>query len=174
MSTGTTQNGADVTDEHGIRQLAPINDRPLRSVPTTDSYESDAASRIRALFITPTRWGEGFTASIHGHTLTLADPRDHRLAPSPDDLLVASIASDFAWCARRLLRANGLPDDVSVSARWQSTDGQPSLADIALTVRVSARANVASPALAAAFANTVAARSLAELVVHISLEGGHR
>ena len=43
-------------------------------------------------------------ASIRGHlaracrTLRLA----HRLAPTPDDLFIASIASDLAWSARRL------------------------------------------------------------------------
>ncbi len=154
--------------------LEPIKDRPLRSVQTTDNHESDVARASHALFIIPTRWGDGFTASIHGHMLELADPTDHRLAPSPDDLLIASIASDLAWSARRFLRAHALPDDVSVSARWQTTEGPPSLADITLTVTVSARATAVSGALAAAFANSLAARSVAEPVVHISLEGGNR
>jgi hypothetical protein len=47
--------------------------------------EISAAATSHALFIIPTRWGGGFTASIHGHLLELADPADHRLAPSPDD-----------------------------------------------------------------------------------------
>ena len=154
--------------------IEPIKDRPLRSVQTTDNRESDVARASHALFIIPARWGDGFTASIHGHMLELADPTDHRLAPSPDDLLIAAIASDLAWSARRFLRANALPDDVSVSARWQTTEGPPSLADITLTVTVSARAAAVSGALAAAFANSLAARSVAEPVVHISLEGGNR
>jgi len=154
--------------------LEPIKDRPLRSVQTTDNHESDVARASHALFIIPTRWGDGVTASIHGHMLELADPTDHRLAPSPADLLIASIASDLAWSARRFLRAHALPDDVSVSARWQTTEGPPSLADITLTVTVSARATAVSGALAAAFANSLAARSVAEPVVHISLEGGNR
>jgi hypothetical protein len=60
-----------------------------------------------------------------------------------------------------------LPDDVTVSARWQTTEGLPSLADITLTVAVSTRATAVSRALAAAFANSLAARPLAEPVVHI-------
>jgi hypothetical protein len=47
----------------------------------------------------------------------------------------------------------------------------PSLADITLTVTVSRRAEAGSGALAVAFANSLAARSLAEPVVHISQEG---
>jgi uncharacterized OsmC-like protein len=173
MSTITTKHGAEVSDAdfgQGISELSSSS----ANGQTTDNRESDAAPTSHALFIIPTRWGDGFTASIHGHMLELADPTDHRLAPSPDDLLIASIASDLAWSARRFLRAHGLPDDVSVSARWQTTEGLPSLADITLTVTVSARAKAVSGALAAAFANGLAARTLAEPVVHISLEGGHR
>jgi putative redox protein len=157
-----------------IRRLEPIKDRPLRSRETTENCESDAAPTSHALFIIPTRRGDGFQASIHGHMLDLADPTDHRLAPSPDDLLIASIASDLAWSARRFLCAHGLPDDVSVSAQWQTTEGLPSLADITLTVTVSRRAKAVSEALAASFENSLAARTLAEPVVHISLEGGNR
>ena len=106
--------------------------------------------------------------------LELADPTDHRLAPSPDDLLIASIASDLAWSARRFLRACGLPDYVSVSAKWRTHEDQPSLADINLTVTVSRRAEAVSAALAVAFANSLAARSHAEPVVHISFGGVNR
>jgi uncharacterized OsmC-like protein len=150
MSTITTKDGAEVSDE------------------------SDAGPSSRALFIIPTRWGDSLTASIRGHMLELADPADHRLAPSPDDLLIASIASDLAWSARSFLRASRLPDDVSVSATWRTIEGLPSLAEITLTVTMSRRAEVLSGALAAAFANSLAARSLAEPVVHISLEGADR
>jgi uncharacterized OsmC-like protein len=153
------------------RWLERIKDRPPRSVQTIDNAESDAAPTSHALFIFPTRRGDGFQASIHGHMLELADPTDHRLAPSPDDLLIASMASGLAWSARRFLRAYGLPDDVSVSARWRTTEGLRSLADITLTVTVSTRAKAVTEALAAAFANSLAARSLAEPVVQISLEG---
>jgi uncharacterized OsmC-like protein len=175
MNTIKTKDG-EVSDEdfgQEISELEPIKNRPLRSVPT-DNGESDAAPTSHALFIIPTRWGNGFQASIHGHVLELADPTDHRLAPSPDDLLIAAIASDLAWSARRLLRANRLPEDVNVSARWQTTEGLPGLADITVTVTVSTRAKAVSEALAASFAGSLAARSLAEPDVHISPEGGNR
>src|SRR5687768_924755 len=104
MSTITIEDGAEVSGEDMGQGIS-------------------AAATSHALFIIPTRWGGGFTASIHGHLLELADPADHRLAPSPDDLLIASVASDLAWSARRFLRAQGLPDGVSVSARWRTTEG---------------------------------------------------
>ena len=140
----------------------------------SDRRLHDAAPVGHTLYIIPTRRGDGFEASIHGHILELADPTDHRLAPSPDDLLIAAISSDLAWSARSFLRARGLPDDVSVSARWHTTEGIPSLAAITLTVTVSTRAGAVSGALAAAFANSLAARSLAEPAVHISFEGVNR
>jgi hypothetical protein len=59
---------------------------------------------------------------------------------------------------------------VSVSAKWRTHEDLPSLADIELTVTVSRHAEAVSAALAAAFANSLAARFLAEPVVHISLE----
>jgi DsbC/DsbD-like thiol-disulfide interchange protein len=156
------------------RRLERIKDRPPQSLQSAPNGESDAAPASHALFVIPTRRGDSFTASIRGHMLELADPTDHRLAPSPDDLLIASIASDLAWSARRFLRGRRLPDDVSVSARWQTAEGLPSLADITLTVTVSTRAKAVSGALAAACANSLGARFLAEPIVHISLEGGNR
>lgn len=156
MSTITTKDGAEPA-------------APTRTGRHTG--ESDATPTGHGLFIIPTRWGAGFRASIHGHWLELANPTDHRLAPSPDDLLIASIASDLAWSARRFLRARGLPDDVSVAAKWRTTDGLPRLADIDLKVTVSRRAATVRAALAAALADSLAARSLAEPVVDISLGG---
>jgi uncharacterized OsmC-like protein len=129
----------------------------------------------RALFVIPRGRGEGLRASIRGHILDLADASSgHALAPTPDDLFVVSIASEFARSARRFLRASGLPDYVSVSATWRTHEDLPSLADIDLTVTVSRRAEAVSAALAAAFANSLAARSLAQPVVYISLEGVNR
>jgi hypothetical protein len=133
-----------------------------------------AASTSRELFVIPTRRGDGFNASVNGHVLELADPTDHRRAPSPDDLLVASIASDLAWSARKFLRVYGLPDDVSVSAQWLTTEGLARPAEIDLTVRVSRRAEAVSPALTAAFESVLVARSLAGPGVHISYEGANR
>jgi len=149
-------------------------DQALDPVLNTDNCESDAAPRSHALFIIPNRRGDGFNASIHGHVLELADPTDHRLAPSPDDLVVAAIASDLAWSARRFLRAYGLPDDVSVSATWRTDEDLVALVDINMTVTVSRPAQAVSGALATVFENSLAARPLGEPAVHISFEGVNR
>jgi uncharacterized OsmC-like protein len=118
---------------------------------------------------------DGFWASIRGHVLDLADPAsDKDLAPTPDDLFIASIASDFAWCARSLLRARELPDTVSVSATWRTDNHPRRVTDISLTVVLSRRAEAARAALATAFANNLAARSLVAPVVHISFEGAQQ
>jgi uncharacterized OsmC-like protein len=165
------QRPSGLTNALTTRPPERIKDQPLRSVQNTDNGESEAAPTSHALFITPTRRWDGFQASIHGHMLELADPTDHRLAPSPDDLLIAAIASDLAWSARRFLRARGLPEYVSVSAKWQTREDPPGLDDINLTVTVTSRAEAVSGALATSFENSLAARSLAEPVVHISLDG---
>jgi uncharacterized OsmC-like protein len=123
------------------------------------------------LFVIPRGRGDGFQATIRGHILDLADPGSGRpLAPTPDDLFIVSIASELAWSARRWLRASGLPDDVSVSARWRTPEDPPRLADINMTVTVSRRAEAFNAALAAVLANSLAPRSRAEPVVHISWE----
>ena len=107
--------------------------------------------------------------------LDLANPSSgHALARTPDDLFIVSIASELAWSAQRFLRAYGLPDDVTVSATWRTQEDLPSLAGISLTVTVSRRAEAVGAALGAAFENSLAARSLAEPVVHISFEGVNR
>src|SRR3954466_12947477 len=81
----------------------------------------------------------GFQASIRGHTLDLADPSSgHALAPTPEDLFVAALASQLAWSARSFLHAHGQPEgDVSVSANWQADGDLPSGRDLDLTVTVS-------------------------------------
>jgi uncharacterized OsmC-like protein len=125
----------------------------------------------QGLVVIPDGRRDGFHAAIRGHILDLADPSSgHALAPTPDDLFIVSIASELAWAARRLLRESGMPDSVSVCARWRTQD-QPSLVDIDLTVRVSSGAEAVSAALTAALENSFAARCLAEPVVHISFEG---
>ena len=158
------------------RRLEQTKDQPLRSVPNTDNGDSHAVpTSSQALFVIPRGRGGGFQASIRGHILDLADPNSgHALAPTPDDLFMASIASELAWSARRFLRAYGLPDDVSVSATWRTQEDLPSLAGISLTVTVPRRAEAVGAALGAAFENSLAARSLAEPVVHISFEGVNR
>jgi len=127
-----------------------------------------SAASTHALFVIPRAHGDGFRASIRGHILELADPSSgHELAPTPDDLHVASIASELAWSAQRLLRAHGLPDHVSVSAEWQA-----SAAEIDLTVTVSSAAEGASDALTAAFEQRLAARAAPAL--RVAVDGAHR
>lgn len=133
------------------------------------------AKKTHALFVVPRERADGFRASIDGHILDLADPRSgHALAPTPDDLYVVSIASALAWSARDLLRANGLPEDVSVSATWRSDSDPRRPADIDLTITVPRRAEAARAALAAALDTSLSARSAAAPSVHISLEGANR
>jgi uncharacterized OsmC-like protein len=146
--------------------------QPRRSVQTDDGGSHALPSSLsRTLFVSPHGRRDGFWASIRGHVLDLADPNSgHMLAPTPDDLLVASFASELAWSARRFLRACGLPDDVNVSAEWRTHERSPGLADISLTVTVSRHAEAVRAALAASFQNSLAARCLPEPVVHISLE----
>jgi uncharacterized OsmC-like protein len=169
MSTITTKNGTEISDKNcgnGISELSSRSENGIDAVPTSS----------QPLFVIPRGRGDGFQASIRGHILDLADPSSgHALAPTPDDLFIVSIASECAWSARKFLRAYGLPDDVSVSANWRTTHEDPSSpADINLTVTVSSRPEAMSAALAAAVANSLAARSLAEPVVHISFEGVNR
>jgi len=126
----------------------------------------------RDLFVLAHERREGFWANIRGHVLDLADPdTNHGLAPNPDDLFVVSIASELAWTARRILRGLGLPDDVSVSAKWRTTADPPALSDVDLTITVSGRAEAASEALAGAVANSVSARSRVQPVARISWKG---
>jgi uncharacterized OsmC-like protein len=143
----------------------------------SDRIESRAAPS-GALYVSPHERRDGFWASIRGHILDLADPSSgHALAPTPNDLFIVSIASYLAWTARSILRTQGLPDDVSVSATWRTQEehgDRPSLADINLTVTVSARAKTARAALAAALENILVARSLAEPIAHILWEGANR
>lgn len=97
-----------------------------------------------------------------------AAPTGHGLAPTPDDLLIASNGSDLAWCTRRFLRDRGLRDDVNLSAAWRTLENPPRLADISVTVAVSETAETMSDALMAALEERVAARSLDDpLRVHL-------
>jgi uncharacterized OsmC-like protein len=136
-------------------------DQALRPLTQGDSGTDSASEARCALFIVPIGRGDGFRASIRGHMLELADPNSgHPLAPTPADLLIASIASDFAWIARRVLRARELPDDISVSATWRTREDPPSLEDINVTVTVSERAAPVSAELVTAFENGLVATSL--------------
>jgi hypothetical protein len=139
--------------------------------PSGAMREPTAAASRDALFVTPGRGG-GLRASIRGHLLELAEPSlVHRLAPTPGDLFIASIASDLAWSARHFLRAHGLPDDVSVSAEWRRLEIPPSLADVSLTVTVPETADAMSDALEDALAERVAARFLDAPRLHLRCVG---
>lgn len=138
-----------------------FKDQPLRSVPKQSDGEPHSASASpQALFVIPTERGDGFRASIRGHMLELADPGSaHGLAPTPDDLFVASVASDCAWFVRRFLRACDLDDDVTVCAGWRTRNGASCLADIDLTVTVPGSEKAACATLATVLENRFAARS---------------
>jgi len=102
--------------------------------------------------------------------LDLADPNSADwVAPTPDDLFVASIASDFAWLARRFLVSRGLDDYVSVSAAWRTHSGQPRLAQFDMTVTVSKAAEAACAPLVAVLQNRFAARSFG-IPLHVCVQ----
>lgn len=141
------------------RQLDAGPGAALSPIDEGDDQETAPASG-HALFVIPTKRGDGFRASIRGHTLELADPDSgHGLAPTPKDLLIAALASDIAWFARRLLRDHGLDDYVSVSARAQSSESVSGLGGVAVTVEVSGHAAAMGATLAAALERRVAAQS---------------
>lgn len=142
----------------GLVVSAGISPHPTRAM-----REPKPAAPYDVLFVIPSGRGGGLRASIRGHLLELADPSSsHGLAPTPDDLFMASIASDLAWSARHFLRAHGLPDDVSVSAHSRRLEDPPSLADISMTVTVSETVEAMCDALEDALAERVAARSFDE------------
>lgn len=140
----------------------------------TADRESLATPPVHNVFVIPRGQGNGFQARVRGHVLDLVDPSSYALAPTTDDLFIVSIAAALAWSARRFLRARSLPDYVSVSAEWRTHEDPPSPADITMTVTVSSGAEAVTAALTAALTatleNSLAARSLAEPVVRISLE----
>ena len=139
--------------------MSPITVNGDTALSDERDFHPAAASR-HTLCVSPHERRDGFWASIRGHVLDLADPNSgHELAPTPDDLFVVSIASELAWTARRILRADGLPDDVSVSASWRTKADPPSVVDIDLTVTVSGDAEAASAALATALESSLAART---------------
>jgi hypothetical protein len=121
--------------------------------------QSALASR-QVLFVTPGR-ADGLRATIRGHVIELAEPNPaHPLAPTPDDLFVASIASDLAWSACHFLRAHGLAGDVSVTAEWHRLESPPRLAEVSVTVTVPETAEAQSGALEGILGERIAARSL--------------
>jgi hypothetical protein len=145
------------------------------STVTAISHTESAAHRpltvsSHGLLVLPHERRDGFWASIRGNAFDLADPGSEAFAPTPDDLFIVSIASELAWSARSLLRANGVPDRVNVGASWQKQADAQGLADITMTVTVPKGAEAALAVLGAAFTDSLAARARAEPSVHISFE----
>ena len=127
-------------------------------------------STNHSLFIVPTR-RDGFMASIRGRAIELEDPTDDPFAPTPDELLILSIASDSAWHARRFLRDNGLAADVNVTVTWRTLADPPRLADVSLTVDVPAVSETTGEALLSALEERAAVRSLDDPPhIHLSCE----
>jgi hypothetical protein len=127
------------------------------ATPVAGERESVSTSGY-ALFVIPTKRGEGFRASIRGYLLELADPDSgHGLAPTPEDLLTAAVAADVAWFARRFLHERGLDGYVSVTARTSERLPGPGALDV--TVDVSDPAGSLRATLADALKRRVAARS---------------
>ncbi|HEX7145697.1 MAG TPA: hypothetical protein VF225_10365 [Gaiellaceae bacterium] len=71
---------------------------------------------------------------------------------------IASIASDFAWFARRFLRDRGLDAYVSVSARQCTTEGSPHVDGVDLAVTVSQRDAATRATLATALERELAGK----------------
>jgi uncharacterized OsmC-like protein len=128
-------------------------------------------STSELLFIIPRVREDGFQASIRGHMLDLVDPGcGTELAPTPEDLYVASHASQLAWSAREFLRTHGLPDEVNVTAAWHRRGNSPSVLELHLTVTVSNRVKDVGDSLKALLQTTPAAGSPAERVVRVAFE----
>jgi hypothetical protein len=121
-----------------------------------------------ALFFVPARRGDEFLASIRGRVIVLADPADDPFAPTADELLILSIASELAWSARRFLRAQGQAADLSLTVTWQTVENPPRLAHISVTVTAPPIADALRAALQSALEETAAARSPGDpLRVHL-------
>ena len=90
--------------------------------------------------------------------IVLADPADDPFAPTADELLILSIASELAWSARRFLRAQGQAADVNLTVTWQTVEDPPRLADISVTVTAPPIADTLRAALQSALEERAAAR----------------
>lgn len=141
------------------------------AITDSDGVGVDSPGSSRALVIVPRGEGHGFQVRVRGHVLDLIDPSSYGLSPTTDDLFIVSMAGALAWSARSFLRAQELPDYVSVSAAWQSEDDDPpTLSDLTLTVTVSRDAAGVREALTAALEHRLASRSRVEPVVRVASE----
>jgi hypothetical protein len=142
---------------------------------TTRDDQLDPRPAYQSLYVVQRGMGTGFVATIRGHVLELASPYSgHSLAPTPDDLFVAAIASELAWSTRALLQAHGLPEDVSIVANWRSLDDLPGPADIAVTATVERDAETAYTDIADLFARGLATRLRTRPRIHVSMEGARQ
>ena len=91
--------------------------------------------------------------------IVLADPADDPFAPTADELLILSIASELAWSTRRFLRAEGQATDVSLTVPWQTVENPPTLEDISVTVTAPPIVDTLRAALQSALEERAAARS---------------
>jgi uncharacterized OsmC-like protein len=127
---------------------------------------------FRALFVLPDPRSGGFQASIRGHQLPLADPDSrHELAPTPNDLLITSIASALAWTARRFLRGHELDEYVSVTAHSRTQQESSYLCELTLVVSVSEACALEVDALTTALERELDARAHGmQLNVHVHVD----
>jgi len=103
-----------------------------------DVIETGAADSQRrfTLLVLPNARRAGFHADIRGRILELADPQsEDGVTPTPDDLLVAALASLAAWTTLAALRESDQPGEATVSASWE-TGKEKSLDSVEVTVTV--------------------------------------
>ena len=132
---------------------------PGADVLEVGSTSQGVAPEDHTLFILPARRGDGLLASIRGRVIVLADPADDPFAPTADELLILSIASELAWSARRFLSAQGQASDVSLTVTWQTVAEPPRLANVSLTLTAPPIVETLRSALQSVLEERAAARS---------------
>jgi uncharacterized OsmC-like protein len=84
--------------------------------------------------------GDRFRIEVRGHTLTVDQPRGaggDDTAPTPTELLVASLAGCVAFYARRFLGRHGLPTDgLAVAASFTMASRPARVQTVRLTLAV--------------------------------------
>jgi hypothetical protein len=121
LGPSDVRSGSYDLERSGMMNL--VNDptdswRDVRCAPPTQQYGNGNATLL-SLFVTPEVRTGSFHASIRGHLLDLADPSRPGLAPTPDDLLVASLAAHATWSTQEIIGANRRGAVVSVAASWR-------------------------------------------------------
>jgi uncharacterized OsmC-like protein len=84
--------------------------------------------------------GDRFTAAVRGHEIHVDQPEadgGEDSAPTPVELLVASLATCVAHYARRYLKRHDLPTDgLAVSAEWDLVSGPARLGPVTVVLTV--------------------------------------